>query len=117
MQVTIYHNPRCSKSRATLALLEDRGIEPRIVRYLETPPSAAELKKVLEALGLRPRALLRTGEAEYRELDLGRDELDDAALIDAMAAHPRLIQRPIVIANGKARIGRPPESVLEILGA
>jgi arsenate reductase len=117
MQVTIYHNPRCSKSRATLALLEERGIEPRVVRYLETPPSAAELKKVLEALGLRPRALLRTGEAEYRELDLGRDELDDAALIDAMAAHPRLIQRPIVIVNGKARIGRPPESVLEILGA
>jgi arsenate reductase len=116
MQVTIYHNPRCSKSRATLALLEERGIEPRIVRYLETPPSATELKKVLKALGIRPRALLRTGEAEYRELDLGRDELDDAALIRAMLAHPRLIQRPIVIADGKARIGRPPESVLEILG-
>jgi arsenate reductase len=117
MQVTIYHNPRCSKSRATLALLEERGIEPRIVRYLETPPSASELKQVLAALGVRPRALLRTGEAEYRELDLGRDELDDAALIDAMAAHPRLIQRPIVIAKGQARIGRPPEAVLEILNA
>lgn len=117
MQVTIYHNPRCSKSRATLALLEERGIEPRIVRYLETPPSASELKQVLATLGVRPRALLRTGEAEYRELDLGRDELDDAALIDAMAAHPRLIQRPIVIAKGQARIGRPPEAVLEILDA
>jgi arsenate reductase len=115
MQVTIYHNPRCSKSRATLALLEERGIEPLIVRYLDTPPTATELKKVLKALGIGPRALLRTGEAEYRELDLAREELDDAALIEAMLAHPRLIQRPIVVAGGKARIGRPPEAVLEIL--
>jgi arsenate reductase len=117
MQVTIYHNPRCSKSRATLALLEERGIEPLIVRYLDTPPTATELKKVLKALGIGPRALLRTGEAEYRELDLAREELDDAALIEAMLAHPRLIQRPIVVAGGKARIGRPPEAVLEILDA
>jgi arsenate reductase len=117
MRVTIYHNPRCSKSRATLALLEERGIEPLIVRYLDTPPTATELKKVLKALGIGPRALLRTGEAEYRELDLAREELDDAALIEAMLAHPRLIQRPIVVAGGKARIGRPPEAVLEILDA
>lgn len=115
MQVTIYHNPRCSKSRATLALLEERGIEPRIVRYLETPPSAGELKRVLEALGIAPRALLRTGEPEYRELDLGRASLDDAALIEAMVTHPKLIERPIVISGGRARIGRPPEAVLEIL--
>ena len=117
MRVTIYHNPRCSKSRATLALLEERGIEPHIVRYLDTPPTAAELGKVLKALGIGPRALLRTGEAEYRDLDLAREELDDAALIEAMVAHPRLIERPIVVAGGKARIGRPPEAVLEILDA
>ena len=116
MQVTIYHNPRCSKSRATLALLEERGIEPRIVRYLETPPTADELREVLAALRIEPRALLRKGEAEYRELDLGRDSLGDDALIDAMATHPRLIERPIVLAGGQARIGRPPEAVLEILG-
>ena len=116
MQVTIYHNPRCSKSRATLALLEERGIEPRIVRYLETPPTADELRQVLAALGTSPRALLRKGEAEYRELDLARDTLGDDALIKAMATHPRLIERPIVIAGGQARIGRPPEAVLEIFG-
>ena len=116
MQVTIYHNPRCSKSRATLALLEERGIEPRIVRYLETPPTADELREVLAALGMSPRALLRTGEAAYRELDLARDTLGDDALIETMATHPRLIERPIVIAGGHARIGRPPEAVLEILG-
>jgi arsenate reductase len=117
MRVTIYHNPRCSKSRATLALLEERGVEPRIVRYLDTPPTAAELRKVLKALGIGPRALLRTGEAEYRDLDLAREELDDDALIEAMIAHPRLIERPIVVAGGKARIGRPPEAVLEIIDA
>lgn len=115
MQVTIFHNPRCSKSRATLALIEARGIEPEIVRYLETPPSAAELRHILGALGIGARDLLRKGEAEYRELDLGREELDDDALVDAMAAHPRLIERPVVLVGGEARIGRPPESVLEIL--
>ena len=116
MQVTIYHNPRCSKSRATLALLEERGIEPRIVRYLETPPTADELREVLAALGMSPRALLRTGEAAYRELDLARDKLGDDALIETLATHPRLSERPIVIAGGHAPIGRPPEAVLEILG-
>ena len=115
MGITIYHNPRCSKSRATLALLEERGLEPRIVRYLETPPSADELKGLLEALGLAPRALLRKGEAEYRELGLDDPDLDDAALIDAMVSHPRLIERPVVVSGAGARIGRPPESVLEIL--
>lgn len=116
MQVTIYHNPRCSKSRATLALLEERGIEPRVVRYLDTPPSTAEIRSLLDALGIEARALLRKGEAEYLELGLGRDELDDETLIEAMHAHPRLIERPVVLADGRARIGRPPESVLEILG-
>ena len=115
MQVTILHNPRCSKSRATLALLEERGIEPEIVRYLETPPSATELRRILGALGIGARDLLRRGESEYRELDLGREDIDDDALIDAMAAHPRLIERPIVVVGDQARIGRPPESVLEIL--
>ena len=115
MQVTIYHNPRCSKSRATLALLEERGIDPRLVRYLETPPDAEELRAMLAALGMTPRALLRKGEAEYRELDLARDTLGDDALIEAMATHPRLIERPIVVADGRARIGRPPEAVLELL--
>ena len=117
MQVTIYHNPRCSKSRATLALLEERGIEPRIVRYLETPPTPDELREVVAALGISPRALLRKGEAEYRELELARDSLGDDALIEALATHPRLIERPIVLAGGQARIGRPPEAVLEILEA
>jgi arsenate reductase len=115
MQVTIYHNPRCSKSRATLALLEERGIEARIVRYLETPPAPDEIRELLAALGIAPRALLRKGEAEYRELDLARDSLGDDALIEAMATHPRLIERPIVVADGRARIGRPPEAVLELL--
>ena len=116
MQVTIYHNPRCSKSRATLALLEEHGSAPRIVHYLDTPPSTSELRDLLGALGLEARDLLRSGESEYRELDLGRSELDDAALLEAMHRHPRLIQRPIVVAAGRARIGRPPEAVLEILG-
>jgi arsenate reductase len=115
MRVTIYHNPKCSKSRATLALLEERGIEPRIVRYLEEPPSAKELEGLLKALGLAPRELLRRGEAEYRELDLGRADLDDDALIEAMATRPRLIERPIVVVGKRARIGRPPEAVLELL--
>ncbi len=115
MQVTIFHNPRCSKSRATLALLEDRGIEPEIVRYLETPPSVAELGRILGALGIGARDLLRTGESEYRELDLGREDLGDDALIDAMVNHPKLIERPIVVVGDQARIGRPPEAVLEIL--
>ncbi|KAA9129596.1 arsenate reductase (glutaredoxin) [Marinihelvus fidelis] len=115
MTVTIYHNPRCSKSRATLALLEDRGIEPDIVRYLDTPPDAATLKQLVAMLGISPRELLRRGEQEYRDLGLASAELDDDAIIAAMASHPRLIERPIVTHDGKAAIGRPPESVLDIL--
>lgn len=115
MSVRIYHNPRCSKSRATLALLEERGIEPDIVRYLETPPSAEELCDMLRMLGRSPRELLRRGESEYKALGLDDPALDDTALVTAMVNHPRLIERPIVVADGKAALGRPPESVLEIL--
>lgn len=115
MRTTIYHNPRCSKSRQTLALLEERGISPRVVDYLKTPPSAAELKAILKKLGLRPRDLMRKGEPLYAELGLKDRDLDDDALIALMVANPILIERPIVVSGGKAAIGRPPESVLGIL--
>jgi len=115
MTVTIYHNPRCSKSRQTLALVEERGISRRIVDYLKTPPSAAELKTILKALRLRPRDLMRKGEPRYAELGLKDRDLDDDALIALMVANPILIERPIVVSGGKAAIGRPPEAVLEIL--
>ena len=115
MRTTIYHNPRCSKSRQTLALLEERGIAPRVVDYLKTPPSAAELKTILKQLGLRPRDLMRKGEPLYAELGLKDRDLDDDALIALMVANPILIERPIVVSGSKAAIGRPPESVLKIL--
>lgn len=115
MTVRIFHNPRCSKSRATLALLEERGIDPDIVPYLDQPPSVEELRRILALLGVPPRDLMRRGEAEYRALGLGDMELDDDALISAMVEHPKLIERPIVLANGKAAVGRPPEAVLGIL--
>ena len=115
MTVTIYHNPRCSKSRATLALLEARGIKPKIVDYLKTPPSAAELKATLNKLGLTPRDILRTGETVYAELGLKTRNLDDDALIAVMVKNPILIERPIVVAGNGAAVGRPPENVLAIL--
>jgi arsenate reductase (glutaredoxin) len=115
VSVVIYHNPRCSKSRQTLALLEEKGVAPRIVDYLKTPPSADELQAILAKLGLKPREILRTGEPAYRELGLDDPSLGDAALLAAMAAHPILIERPIVVAGQKAAIGRPPENVLNIL--
>ncbi len=115
MTVTIYHNPRCSKSRQTLALIEERGIAPRIVDYLKTPPSAAELKTILKALGLKPRDLMRKSEPVYAELGLKDRDLDDDALIALMVENPILIERPIVVSSGKAVIGRPPENVIEIL--
>ena len=111
----IYHNSRCSKSRATLALLEDRGGDVEVINYLDTPPTAAELAVLLKQLGITARELLRTGEAEYQSLGLDDPALDEAALIAAMVAHPKLIERPIVVANGKAALGRPPEAVLAIL--
>jgi arsenate reductase len=113
--VTIYHNPRCSKSRATLALLEARGVKPKIVDYLKSPPSAAELKAILRKLGLTPRDILRTGETVYAELGLEDRELDDDALVALMVKNPILIERPIVVAGNKAAVGRPPENVLAIL--
>ena len=113
--LTLYHNPRCSKSRSTLQLLEDRGVQPTLVRYLETPPTAEQLRDLLSKLGISARQLLRTGEDEYRELNLANTALSDADLIDAMAAHPRLIERPILVAGNRAVIGRPPENVLELL--
>lgn len=113
--LTLYHNPRCSKSRSTLQLLEDRGVQPTLVRYLETPPNAEQLRDLLSKLGISARQLLRTGEDEYRELNLANTALSDADLIDAMAAHPRLIERPILVAGDRAVIGRPPENVLELL--
>ncbi|WP_440467018.1 arsenate reductase (glutaredoxin) [Pseudomonas sp. YH-1] len=114
-QISIFHNPRCSKSRGALELLEERGIQPQIIRYLETPPSATELKVLLGKLGIGARQLLRTGEDEYKELNLANPALGDDQLIEAMVSHPKLIERPIVIVGDKAVIGRPPEKVLEIL--
>lgn len=115
MTVTIYHNPRCSKSRQTLQLLRDRGIQPRVIEYLQTPPARTELKRLLGLLHLQPRALLRRKEPQYRDLGLDDKSLKDKDLIDAMHNHPILMERPIVVANGKAVIGRPPEKVLEII--
>ncbi len=115
MTVRILHNPRCSKSRATLAMLQDRGIDPEITLYLEAPPSARELRSILAMLGKKPRELMRKGETEYAALGLDRADLSEDELIEAMVSHPRLIERPIVLANRKAAIGRPPEAVLDIL--
>ena len=113
--VTIYFNPQCSKCRLTLDLLETRGQQPEIVEYLESPPDAATLKSILDMLGLEPRDLMRSFEKEYTEAGLDNPGLTRAELIDAMISHPRLIQRPIVVKNGKAAIGRPPEKVIDIL--
>jgi arsenate reductase len=115
MTVKIYHNPRCTKSRQTLQLLKDNGIEPDVVEYLKTPPSTEELADILQKLGMEPRDLMRKQEAEYKANGLDNNALDRQALIDGMVAHPILIERPIVVASGKAAIGRPPETVLKIL--
>jgi len=114
MTVTIYHNPRCSKSRQALALIQDRGIEPQIIDYLSTPPDPTTLQRIIDLLGITAHDLIRSGEDEYRQLGLGPDE-PESRLINAMCAHPRLIQRPIVIVGDQARIGRPPEQIGEIL--
>ncbi|WP_142848099.1 arsenate reductase (glutaredoxin) [Telmatospirillum sp. J64-1] len=112
MSVIIYHNPRCSKSRETLKLIQEKGIAPQIVEYLKTPPSAEELDNILKMLGLEPQALLRSKESKEAGIDMTQPR---AALIRAMVANPAVIERPIVVANGKAALGRPPENVLEIL--
>ncbi|HJR11859.1 MAG TPA: arsenate reductase (glutaredoxin) [Rhodanobacteraceae bacterium] len=113
--ITIWHNPRCSKSRGTLDLLQERGIEPAIVDYQKNPPTAAEIERALKLLGREPRDLMRKGEAVYAELALDNPSLTRRQLVDAMAKHPILIERPIVFANGRAAVGRPPENVLSIL--
>ncbi|CNH56199.1 putative arsenate reductase [Yersinia aldovae] len=114
--VTIYHNPRCSKSRETLALVEQQGIHPQVVLYLDTPPSVETLKQLLQQLGFNDaRQLMRTKEELYKELNLGDNTLAQDKLLQAMSDNPKLIERPIVLYHGKARIGRPPERVLEIL--
>lgn len=110
----LYHNPRCSKSRAALELLLDRGVQPQIVEYLKDPLTVAELRSLTEMPGMSVRALVREGEAEYGQCGLGADSSDDD-LIDAMAQHPRLIERPVFVHGGRAVIGRPPERVLELL--
>ena len=115
MQVTIYHNPKCAKSRETLKLLETRGLEPVIIEYLKTPPSMTELAALVKLLGIEPRALLRTKEPEYKQAGLTNPKLSDAAILQAMIKHPKLIERPIVVAGRKAALGRPPENVLKIL--
>jgi arsenate reductase len=114
-EYTIYHNPRCSKSRQTLQLLTDNGVEPEVVLYLETPPSAAQLKQLLSKLGISARELLRKGEAAYKEGGLADTVLTDAQLIAAMIAEPKLIERPIVVKGEQAVLGRPPENVLALL--
>jgi len=115
MNVTMYHNPRCSKSRQTLELLRSKGIEPEIIEYLKTPPDADTLDKILAMLDMEPRDLMRKKENAYQEENLDDESLGRDDLIAAMMKHPILIERPVVIHNGKAAIGRPPESVLDIL--
>ncbi|QHC97149.1 MULTISPECIES: arsenate reductase (glutaredoxin) [unclassified Pseudomonas] len=113
--LTLYHNPRCSKSRGALELLEARGLTPNVVRYLETPLNAAQIKALLGKLGISARQLLRTGEDEYKMLQLADESLSEAQLIDAIAQHPKLMERPILEVGNKAVIGRPPENILELL--
>lgn len=114
-QTRIYHNPRCSKSRQTLSLLEENGLQPEVVKYLDTPPSADELAVLVNALGCSVRDIIRVKENEYKELGLDREGLSDEQLLEALSAHPKLIERPIVTHHGKAAMGRPPENVLALL--
>ena len=115
MSVTIYHNPRCSKSRNTLALLKENGIEPQVVLYLETPPNSGQLKRLLGKLGLSAAELVRRGEDAYKSCGLSKDS-SEQQLIAAMVAHPKLIERPIVVRGKRAVLGRPPENALELIG-
>ena len=115
MTVRIYHNPRCSKSRQTLQLLEEQSVTPEVVEYLKTPPDAKALAELLDLLGMEPRELMRRKEKEYKESGADNPELSREELIELMVSHPKLIERPIVVSNGKAAIGRPPAQVLEIL--
>jgi len=114
-KVTIYHNPRCSKSRQTLDLLKGRKVDPEIVLYLQNPHTASDLTSIIKRLGISPRALLRSGESEFKSMHLDNKKLPDSDIIQAMVDAPILIQRPIVVCGDKAKIGRPPEQVLEII--
>jgi len=113
-EVTIYHNPRCSKSRQTLALIEENGVQPRVIHYLDTPPSTTELRGLLQLLGLDARSLLRTKEVPYAELDLEDATKSEDDILQAISTHPILLERPIVVRADRAVIGRPPENVLEL---
>ena len=116
MTITIWHDPRCSKSRRTLQILNDFGLRPKIVEYLKTPPQPEELRDVLRRLAVGPRDLMRTREASWRDFGLDDANLSDDALIQAMHEHPILIERPVVLAGDKAVLGRPPEKVLDLVG-
>ena len=115
MSITIYHNPKCSKSRETLRLLQEQGINLVTIEYLKNPLTVEKLKEILSLLGVSPRDLMRKKEDKFKELDLANSKLSDEDLIHFMVKHPILIERPIVLANGKAALGRPPEQVLNIL--
>ncbi len=115
MSITIYHNPRCSKSRQTLQLLKDKGVEPTVVEYLKTPPDTNTLDSILTMLNIEPRQLMRKQEAEYKDQGLNDESLSRDQLIQAMSDYPKIIERPIVVNNDRAAIGRPPEDVLKIL--
>ena len=115
MPIRIYHNPRCSKSRRALELLRENGVEPEIVEYLESPPSPQEIESILNMLGLKPRELMRRKEPEYKGNGLDHADMSDAQLIQAIHDHPRIMERPVVVGNGRVVIGRPPENVLQIV--
>lgn len=115
MAIIMYHNPRCTKSRQTLQLLKEHGIEPKVIEYLRTPPSSKALSDILDMLALEPRALMRRKEAVYQEKNLGNPELSRSDLIAAMIEDPILIERPIVVNGNRAAVGRPPENILEII--
>ena len=115
MSITIYHNPRCSKSRKTLALLEENGINPTVIEYLQTPPDSTELADILSQLGMSARELMRTGEDEFKAARDQVESMDNAAQINWLTENPKVIERPIVVSTKGARIGRPPENVLEII--
>lgn len=114
-EIVIWHNPRCSKSRQTMQVLMDAGVQPKVIEYLKTPPEQSEIKHVLGLLGIAPKAFMRTKEAAFKDNDLSAAGVSDEALIDAMAAHPILIERPVVIKGDQAVIGRPPENVNALL--
>ena len=114
-RVTLYHNPRCSKSRQALELLRGKNVEPEIIEYLKSPPSLEELDRILGLLGMEPRELMRPGEAIYKDLALADESLDRHSLLQAMVEHPILIERPIAVAGDRAALGRPPENVLDVI--